>query len=196
MFMKKSQLGRSGIGIILAVLVIIVIGVVYFATRQVEESPETVEDIKMDQEMIDMMSAEAPPSDGSVLTAEEAGNAMDDVPVWTMEGDLLDVADGNSTGIARSAYEDGVYSLEAVLQDLPDPESFGEGFFYEGWIVRRTNFHVLSTGAIRVEDGAGVNAYFSGQDWSDHDFYVLTIEPDDGDPAPADHILEGVLLPL
>lgn len=38
-----------------------------------------------------------------------------------------------------------------------------------------------------------MNTYSSGEDLTDHNFYVLTIEPDDGNPAPADHIVEGTL---
>lgn len=85
------------------------------------------------------------------------------------------------------------YVLFGTFDNLPDPK--GDDF-YEGWIVRRgENFSVISTGKLVKNDTYGVyeNFYMSNEDLTDHDFYVLTLEPNDDDPAPADHILEGTL---
>jgi len=39
-----------------------------------------------------------------------------------------------------------------------------------------------------------MNNFTSDIDYSSYDFYVLTLEPNDGDPAPADHIVEGAVM--
>ncbi|MBT3816909.1 MAG: hypothetical protein HOE80_03425 [Candidatus Magasanikbacteria bacterium] len=121
--------------------------------------------------------------------------------VYDWEGDLEDVTkgktilgvntEGTSSGFAQAVFNN-TYTLQAVFEGLPDPEGTD---FYEGWIVRREgSFNVISTGKASKIDGVYKNVYESEKDLSDHTFYVLTIEPDDGDPAPAEHILEGVLM--
>ncbi|MBT7309426.1 MAG: hypothetical protein HN846_01760 [Candidatus Pacebacteria bacterium] len=116
------------------------------------------------------------------------------VMTYRFNGDLKDVSGGKSTGVAKSNFEDGSYSLVATFENLPEPTGTD---FYEGWIVRQgDNFNVISTGAAAVINGQYRNEYGLDQDLTDHSFYVLTLEPDDGDPAPADHILEGTMSEL
>lgn len=109
-------------------------------------------------------------------------------------GDLSDVTGGDASGFVQVEYEDGNYKLVAVFEDLPEPEGTD---FYEGWVVRRgENKSVISTGKAEAPDGIYVNMFESTEDLRDHDYYVLTLEPDDGDPAPAEHILDGVISPI
>lgn len=109
-------------------------------------------------------------------------------------GDLIDVTKGgkgNGSGIAQASFKNKQYQLVARFKNLPEPNGTD---FYEGWIVRKgLNFSVLSTGKAIKENGEYINVFSSDKDLTDHDFYVLTLEPDDGDPAPAAHILEGTL---
>jgi hypothetical protein len=100
--------------------------------------------------------------------------------------------EGGGSGIAMSSYQSGVYSLLAEFENVPRPSGAD---FLEGWIVRKEPFNFISTGRVEEVDGIVTNAYTSAQDLSDYNFYVLTLEPDDGDPAPAEHILEGTMLP-
>ena len=98
----------------------------------------------------------------------------------------------NSDKIQQATFLEGNYTLVVVFDGLVDPEGSD---FYEGWIVRQgENQSVVSTGVVSKKDGVYKNLFISEKDLSDHTFYVLTIEPDDGDPAPADHILEGTLV--
>lgn len=109
-------------------------------------------------------------------------------------GDLVDVSGGEASGFVQVDYSEGDYQLVAVFENLPELE---EGYFYEGWIVRRgENMSVLSTGKVEAPDGMYVNMFSSTEDLRDHDFYVLTLEPDDGDPAPAEHIVEGDIMEI
>ncbi len=89
---------------------------------------------------------------------------------------------------AHAGYTDGRYTLEADFKKLNDPKGSD---FYEGWVVRKNPFAFISTGKLEKENGEYVNNFTSSTDYTDYDFYVLTLEPDDGNPAPADHIVEG-----
>ncbi len=112
----------------------------------------------------------------------------EDFDGW-MNAALADVTGGESFGIAHSVFESGEYKLVVSMGNLPKLEN---DYFYEGWIVRRgSEFSVVSTGRAEQNEDGSVNAYQSAQNLIDYDFYVLTLEPDDGDPAPAEHILEG-----
>jgi len=120
---------------------------------------------------------------------------------YKYSGDLTDVTNGKTTGgvntqgkasgIVKANFEDGTYSLMATFVSLPDPQGTD---FYEGWVVKKNPLSVVSTGKVEKVNGSYTNTYSSGKDLTDHDFYVLTIEPDDKNPEPADHILEGVML--
>jgi hypothetical protein len=105
-------------------------------------------------------------------------------------GALADVSGGSASGVAMQDSRFGEYMLHARFSGLPTTSN---GDFYEGWIVRRNPFHFISTGRVESVRGVMVNTYLSESNLLDHDFYVLTLEPDDGDPAPAKHILEGVM---
>jgi hypothetical protein len=105
---------------------------------------------------------------------------------------LKNVTSGSGAGVVQATQSTTTYRLEAQFENLPELE---DGFFYEGWIVRRNlaNRSVLSTGPATKTIGGFTNIFTAEEKLFDHDFYVLTLEPDDGDPAPADHVLEGVL---
>lgn len=97
--------------------------------------------------------------------------------------------DGSETGQASSVNHDGITHVYAQFQNLPDA---GANNFYEGRIVRMSWWlSVLSTGELEMKDGMYVNDWMASGDIADHTFYVLTLEPRDNDPAPADHILEA-----
>ncbi|MAG19829.1 hypothetical protein CL618_00135 [archaeon] len=119
---------------------------------------------------------------------------------FDLVGELIDVTkgeiqgintNGNAKGVSQASFNGESYNLLATFENLPDPQGSD---FYEGWIVRKgVKFNVLSSGKAEKIDGKYVNMYASGKDLTDHTFYVLTIEPDDGDPAPAGHVLEGTM---
>lgn len=104
---------------------------------------------------------------------------------------LADVTGGGSYGIAHATLKAGSFTLIAEMGNLPEPAS---GYYYEGWLVRReVSLAVLSLGrAQKTEDGYAL-VYLTSTDLSDHDFFVVTLESDDGNAAPGEHILEGIL---
>ena len=98
---------------------------------------------------------------------------------------------GLAEGVAVASYAVGTYSLDVVFDNLPDPLGTD---FYEGWVVRRGEEpSVISTGRLVREGDTYKNDFLSSRNFMDHTFYILTLEPDDGDPAPAYHIAEGEL---
>lgn len=128
--------------------------------------------------------------------SDETSTPVDEVVLnYSIAGELADVSDGEGVGFAQAGITEGQYNLDAIVGNVPELE---EGYFYEGWIVRKgDNFNFISTGALTYEgDGVYTNVYTSNEDVLDHTFYILTLEPDDGDPAPAEHILEGEMRTL
>jgi len=115
--------------------------------------------------------------------------------VWDIEGQLADVADTGGSGEAFLRYDADTNTsfIYAEIMNVPDPEGTD---FYEGWIVKRgSGVPALSTGRLEREaPGMYTDVFEYEGDLSDGwDFYVLTLEPDDGNPAPAKHIVEGIL---
>ncbi|PIQ78601.1 hypothetical protein COV82_00355 [Candidatus Peregrinibacteria bacterium CG11_big_fil_rev_8_21_14_0_20_46_8] len=136
------------------------------------------------------MTENAPSEDTMMkeVTDSERKMMMSDEMQYMYAGKLKDVSGGNAEGMAQATFENGEYKLLATFDNLPALDS---GFFYEGWVVRKSPFHFVSTGRVDRINGVYTNVYSSADDLTDHTMYVLTLEPDDDDPAPADHIVEG-----
>lgn len=154
-----------------------------------------------DTETESMMMKEGPSEDSMMKKVDDDMMVAMKDKTYQYSGALTDVTKGEVTGIntwgeasgtAQASFENGVYSLLATFDSLPTPQGSD---FYEGWVVRKQPFHFISTGRVDLSNGTYTNTYTSGENFTDHDFYVLTIEPDDGDPAPAEHIVEGTMLP-
>lgn len=112
---------------------------------------------------------------------------------------IVDVTDGkevrwvttsDTKWYGKAAFSGETYSLAVLFENLPEPQN---GDFYEWWLVQKEPFKFISTGEIENKDGMDVNIFTSKTDYSSYDFYVLTLEPDDWNPAPADHIIEWTL---
>lgn len=185
--MKNTQIG------LIALVLVVVVGAFMLYNGDTMEGDDAMTDDVMVESMMEedkMMMAESVSDDAMMKETDEAMVMTMKDSEYMYSGSLADVAGGTASGIAKAGYttENG-YMLYATFKNLPELE---EGYFYEGWIVRRgEEFSALSTGELEMVDGEYVNAYASGDDLTDHTFYVLTLEPDDGDPAPAEHVLEG-----
>ncbi len=137
---------------------------------------------------------------------KEAGATMEhknqiEAMTYQYSGQLKNVANGktilgvkfedNSSGIVQSNFKDDIYNLKATFNGLPDPKGSD---FYEGWLVRKgLYFSVISTGKAKKVNGVYTNEYSSKTNLVGHSFYVLTLEPDDNNSSPADHVLEGTI---
>jgi len=115
--------------------------------------------------------------------------------VWDIQGSLADVANTGGSGEAFLRYDVATNTsyIYAEIMNVPDPEGTD---FYEGWIVKKGDVRspITTERLEREAPGMYTNVFEYQGDLSDGwNFYVLTLEPDDGNPAPAKHIVEGVL---
>lgn len=146
------------------------------------------------------------------ITLENSAEVNVDLESFTKEellkkynGKLVDVTGGKMirghdfSSIPEGAFqfylsEDDVYNLHAKIQNLPDLQN---DEFYEGWVVQASPFKFTSTGRlVKIDDGTFENSFNSPIDYSNYKMYILTLEPNDGNPEPADHIVEGFSIDL
>lgn len=161
------------IGVVVVVLIIgVVSGLFYFRKQSFTPTPATP--LTVENKKTSMMTDSA--SYSSKLT---------DVT----RGAILGVdTQRNSSGSVMVSDSPGNYSLVATFENLPDPKNTD---FYEGWLVSSNPVAVISTGRAIKENGVYVNRFETSENVSFYNMYVLTLEPDDNDPASAYHILEG-----
>lgn len=109
---------------------------------------------------------------------------------WFAYGALTGVDGSPGNGVAQSHYFESGHYLHTAQLNIEPAE---DGYFYEGWIVKGAD--VVSTGhlsnffgdtrhSLRFEDDEDYRTYLK---------VIVTLEPDDGNPAPAVHIAEGLL---
>jgi len=138
------------------------------------------------------------PSTATDTTIKEPAEEVvepEKVLLYEVTATLVDVTDtGNSMGTARAEFsEKEGYKLLAEFGNLP---TLTDSEFFEGWLQDPITKDFFSTGATEIDtDGTIIDKYSSSVDQQarGYTFYILTLEPDDGDPAPATHILEGAL---
>lgn len=126
-----------------------------------------------------------------VVEAEEV-ETMDDMPVLPFRNTVAftNVSDmPDATAEAYYDVRDGETRVLATFELDPPPADY----FYEGWLVcDKTPY---TTNALEEVNSRYINAYQSSDVPEDCQLYVLTIEPDDGDPAPAGHVFDGTIEP-
>lgn len=164
--------------IIGAIIIILVGGLAYFLSKDDNDT-----------------NTEQTTSETQPAPEEPADTTPARVMVYEAVATLEDVSSSGSGGDATAIYyDDGSYELQADLLNLAQTTN---GDFYEGWLVNRETKEFFSTGVVDIDShGSGTDTYMSTTDHQaeGYDFYVLTLEPDDGDSAPAAHIVEGVLV--
>lgn len=109
---------------------------------------------------------------------------------WFAYGSMKEVGEFRANGVTQAhQFEDGYY-LHTVTLNI---EPAADGYFYEGWIVKGPS--VISTGHLSnyFSDARHSLRFTSNEDYTGHTKVVITLEPDDGDPAPAAHLAQGEL---
>lgn len=107
------------------------------------------------------------------------------------EAVLRDVGGESATGHATRGTQEG-YFYHTVKTSLPAIDR--EKQFYEGWLLRPVPFDFFSTGEMVTNDLGEFVLVWAGEPGKDYQAYtkvVITIENKDGNPDPAQHILEG-----
>ncbi|PIR47657.1 hypothetical protein COV06_02475 [Candidatus Uhrbacteria bacterium CG10_big_fil_rev_8_21_14_0_10_50_16] len=138
------------------------------------------------------------PVDDAIVLDEtvinEANIAQDttdiSVAANAVEINLAAIGSFHGTAAASSQFADGAFQhvIVATLPDLP------VGYYYEGWLIRSKPFNFVSTGKFiqHADDLKWYLLFESPEDRLDYKKVVITLEPDDGNIAPADHVMEGV----
>lgn len=158
-----------------------------------QENDEEQEDSQENQPQDDAEQEEIPQDEDNLAGTSQLAPGTT-APVWTHRGQLEDVTDnGKAMWAARFGWDETQFTLDVAMIRLPELE---EGFFYEGWLVRQEPFKFISTWPTQQEwPGEQSNSRMTGNNYSAFTRYILTLEPDDGNPDPAEHILEGDLFP-
>lgn len=138
-------------------------------------------------------------------TLRDAGSNQGDTSgtaLYDQVARLADVTDGNSfqeittngdaQGVVYTSFHNERYELVADLRGLP--ELTGDEY-YEGWISNGSEEgSVVSTGRLSMQDGVYINYFQTDRDLRNHTQYQVTLEQNNGDPAPSGYVvLEGSL---
>ena len=137
------------------------------------------------EEDANVQQIQFPMPQGGVVEYDDHGTET-----WFAYGALTGIDGIPASGVAQGHYfEDGYYVHTVQLNIEPAPE----GYFYEGWIIKGES--VISTGHLSNNFGdVRHNLRFdASQDYTEHMKVVVTLEPDDGNPTPAQHVAEGMM---
>ncbi len=130
------------------------------------------------------------------VTDAETDEIEDILDTDTFEQTSLADPNGRGyTGIARRGIENDLFT-HVIVADLPAINT--DAYFYEGWLVQPGVLQFFSTGEMFAREDGKWGLVWEVQENDqkvnvvDFPRAVITLEPRDGDPAPAaDHVLEG-----
>ena len=100
------------------------------------------------------------------------------------------ITDGKTSSTIKTQYDPVLkqFKLYGTFTHMP---KLREGFYYEGWVVRKEPFSMYSVGKVMVIDEEMTSVYVTETDLTDHTMFILTLEHNDGNPNPEVQILEG-----
>lgn len=180
---KKSNV-FFGLGIILLILA----GVFYLKDRKAKNQlPLKLEEVLVQQEGGVRKSGE----ETEILTEEELEQLKQEIDgILNTSGELIYLQDQVGAGIqgqAQRAFSDGRFYFRIQTSGLIMPE---KGYFYEGWLQKESDY--LSLGRVEVDTASEGKLYYTAsEDRSSYDQVLLTLEPEDGNQAPAKAIAQG-----
>lgn len=196
--------------LIISILVLITISLAAYAFWQkqettmvpTEQSQDTaVPEVDQTEVMFPDETQDVNSEFGMTPELQDQTSSPDLSAAFDYVGELVDVTGGESarsittggkaSGISRASFQNGTYILHAQINNLTDPSN---GEFYEGWAVRKNPPALISTGKLEKVGESYINEFSSQIDYTSYTDYVLTIEPDDGNPAPDTHVVEGVMI--
>lgn len=177
-----------GLGVVLLALA----GIFFWKSKKAQklEPTPSAEEVMIHQEEGMVKKTE---EGTQVMTEEEAKKLKEEIDGALSGQDvasisLKDVSGGQASGQAKRAFSDGKFYHKVEASNL---KSLEKGFYYEGWLMNSQDLYI-STG--RMEADAFSNGqlyYLSSTDKSEYSKVVVTLEPEDGNPEPTQHILEG-----
>lgn len=176
----------------IAAVVILIIVLIIIATRGRNEHRQEEKYMEeLSEEINTIVADETNTVVEKIVSEDDAEDGL------TRQEILLEPStnDGNGTGVARRELNDTVFT-HAVVAELPAIDTTTH--FYEGWLVQPGVTTFFSTGEMFArEDGKWGLVWESTLEEAVDNVLayrkvVITLEPRDGDPAPApDHVIEG-----
>ncbi|MEK7665792.1 MAG: anti-sigma factor [Patescibacteria group bacterium] len=134
-----------------------------------------------------------PPSqkaESSIVNVLEQSNDLAPDERDREEIELVDVRGGTSWAIASRQVDDRLFR-HTIVAYLPE---ISEGYTYEGWLLIEEPFIFFSTGNFQPNADGTFGLVWEGdlgKDYVNYSKVIVTLEPIDGDDAPAEHILDG-----
>ena len=121
------------------------------------------------------------------MTHEESDAPAEETDVES--ADLNAVGDYSGSGTATRQYEGSTFT-HTVTANIGAP---AEGKFYEGWLVRKIPFSIVSTGKLEKNSNGYALSFTSADDLNSHSGIVVTEETESMglDGKPEAHVLEG-----
>lgn len=183
--MEKKSNVFLGLGIILLVLA----GIFYLRGRKAEtQLPLKLEETLIQQEGAVRKSGE----EVEVLSEAELAQIKAEVDgVLETSGETVTLEDQIGAGIqgeAKRAFSDGRFYFRIETSGLILPE---KGYFYEGWLQQESDY--LSLGRMEVSMAGTARLYYTAsEDRSLYDQVLLTLEPEDGNQAPAKVMMRAI----
>lgn len=177
-----------GLGVVLLALA----GIFFWKNRKAQklEPTPSSEEVMVHQEEGMVKKTE---EGTQVMTEEEVKKIREEIDGvlsnQDIEGTTLeDVSDGQMTGEAKRAFSDGKFYHKVEASGLRNLE---KGFYYEGWLMELDGSYI-STGRMETDAfGNGKLYYMASSDKSEYSKVIVTLEPEDGNSQPAEHLLEG-----
>lgn len=111
---------------------------------------------------------------------------------WFAYGAVSGVEGAAANGVAKAHLFENRTFLHTVDVNIDIPK---KGFFYEGWLQEEGGGDMVSTGHFvnRFGDTRHHLTFETQRNLRDHQKVILTLERDDGDPAPGKRVAEGML---
>lgn len=142
--------------------------------------------VTIDDEILDTETYSVITPTGGKIVDEKHGEET-----WFAYGAMQGIGGVPANGFAKSHRFDDRAFLHTIQLNI-NPAS--DGFFYEGWLVDKDG-NTISSGHMRSLFGDARHAlrFEADRDLRDYLKVLVTLEPDDGDPSPAEHVAAGTL---
>ena len=189
MVAKKIRSNTQNLLIGLGIFLLILAGFFYFNSKKqgTNKPPSSKEETIIQQEgtvkkIGDMFQP---------LNDEEIKKMREEIDsVLSISGETTNfkrIVGGTITGEAKRAFSDGKFYFRVKTTGLKTTE---KGYYHEVFLEKDSSY--FSVGRLEVDTiGNGVLYYSSSINKTDYNKVIVTIEPEDGNPAPATTVLEA-----
>ncbi len=187
---------------IVALAVIVGAGAYFFVQKQatkpstsmvpsnVTVTPQAMMEKPLTQQDIEMMLTGSRPTKDAKAVKVDNNRIKSMLGLSYPFGGTLMGEESSISGVAKAGKIGSTYYLLATSENLSPLKGKA---FYEGWLIRKEPFDLVSTGKIIKYNDKYTDAYASGQDLTDHSIYALTLQEDEKSSSAGKIILFGEL---